>query len=526
MATPMNSPLTGDIWHLSIDDLLEPLSEAPRLGGPGPFVINLSASTAPISQPIKGIVGCPGAHVYQILRTEDRRVRYRLRLGPFASEDEAEVVLNKVRDIYPSALTATAEADDLRAIASMKAKIDALHAPAQRSMQKPADKPAEVIAEKPAQVPVEKPAQVLAEKPVEQPVEKLAEKPAAVPVDTLLQKLTARRMSVNPLIPVLTAAVTGVESNVSKSTHSGAPRAMSPPARRQIPVLSVRMPPVRLSPARTVMLPRERPSQPGSAAPNPSPGAMAAGKPPTLKPTSPAPAARAASLVIQSAPTPVAAPVAAAPAVVTAPAGPIAPAAAPAPAVAAVVIAPAAMPAMPAMVQAPLYVEQLSTHLLSLESTQTMRPLTSLELDDDEATRWFVIQLSLSEQAFDPDSLPNLDIFSVYRLYCVEGLDQGRVMHALRLGFFGEQIAAAAVASYLADFYDEPTVKRVSTAERERFADQRVEARKDIGATGRHAVIEITNERVVREHRNRAAAVPPDGSSRIFEHRSAAREGR
>jgi len=489
MATPMNSPLTGDIWHLSIDDLLEPLSEAPRLGGPGPFVINLSASTAPISQPIKGIVGCPDAHVYQILRTEDRRVRYRLRLGPFASEDDAEVVLNKVRDIYPSALTATAEADDLRAIASLKAKIDAQRAPAH------------------------KPVPVLAEKPVERPVEKVAEKPAAEPVEITVHKLSTRRMNANPLIPVLTE-VTAVESNSSKSPHSGVPRAMSPPAPRQVPVLSVRMPPIRLSPARTVLLPRERPSQPGSAARNPSPGATAAGKPAlAIKPTSPAPAVRAANPVIQPAPAPVVAPVAAAPAMVSPPAAPIAPAI-------------AAMPATPPMVHAPLYVEQLSTHLPSLESTQTMRPLTSLELEDDEATHWFVIQLSLAEQAFDPDSLPNLDIFSVYRLYCVEGLDQGRVMHALRLGFFSEQIAAAAVASYLADFYDEPTVKRVSTAERERFADRRVEARKDIGATGRHAVIEITNERVVRELRNKPAAIPPDGSSRIFEHRSAARKGR
>jgi hypothetical protein len=142
----------------------------------------------------------------------------------------------------------------------------------------------------------------------------------------------------------------------------------------------------------------------------------------------------------------------------------------------------------------------------SLDATQTVRALTQPELEDDGASRWFVIQLSLAEDAFDPDTLPNLDIFSVYRLYTVAGIDQGRIMHALRLGFFTEEIAADAVASYLASFYDKPTIKRVSSAERERFAEQSLEPRKDVGATGKHAAIEITSERFVREKRSGQAA--------------------
>ena len=103
--------------------------------------------------------------------------------------------------------------------------------------------------------------------------------------------------------------------------------------------------------------------------------------------------------------------------------------------------------------------------------------------------------------------MPNLDIFSEYRLYSVAGLDQGRVVHALRLGFFREDIGAVAVASYLAAYWDKPAIKRVSLAERERFADQRVEARKDVGATGRHAVIEITDELVARRKRSSRSSV-------------------
>jgi hypothetical protein len=174
----------------------------------------------------------------------------------------------------------------------------------------------------------------------------------------------------------------------------------------------------------------------------------------------------------------------------------------------------------------PQQVERLSEPLANLESTQTVRLLTSVELEDDEALRWYVIQLSLSEQAFDPDTVPNLDIFSVYRLYSVAAIDQGHIMHALRLGFFGEEVAAAAVASYLEAYYDKPTVKRVSVAERERFADQTVEARKDVGATGRHAVIEITDELVVRKNRISSSTMMAETASQIFGQRTASRDTR
>jgi hypothetical protein len=152
----------------------------------------------------------------------------------------------------------------------------------------------------------------------------------------------------------------------------------------------------------------------------------------------------------------------------------------------------------------PREVKKLDQPLPDLESTQTIRALTPKELEEND--RWFVIQLSLADHAFDPEAVPNLDIFSEYRLYSVAGLDQGRVVHSLRLGFFKEEIGAVAVASYLAAYWDKPTIKRVSVAERERFADQRVEARKDVGATGRHSVIEITDELVAR--RRRSTKVP------------------
>jgi hypothetical protein len=385
--------MTGEIWHLTIDDLLAPLPEVTHLGGPGPFVINLSASTAPIDLPAKGIAGCEQAHMYQLQRTEDRRPRYRLRLGPFGSEDEADAILKIVRDIYPSALTATADADDLRAIATLRAKIGALPSPA--------EKPSASIEKAPA--------------PVEKPPEKLALAPVSLP-----------------------------------------------PAPQVVP---------------------------------PRPAAPLAPPVPTLSATPAAPAKPTAPTVPMLSATP---------AVPAMPMAPAVPTLSATPEQKVPVRAPTAIPTLNAPV--PRQEEQLSKLVPSLDATQTVRALTQLELEDNSASRWFVIQLSLAEDAFDPDTLPNLDIFSVYRLYTVAGIDQGRIMHALRLGFFTEEISAGAVASYLAAFYDKPTIKRVSSAERERFAEQSLEPRKDVGATGKHAAIEITSERFVREKRSRQGA--------------------
>jgi hypothetical protein len=164
---------------------------------------------------------------------------------------------------------------------------------------------------------------------------------------------------------------------------------------------------------------------------------------------------------------------------------------------------PVARPAAPATAQKqhPVPKPARTEPHVSLDSTQTMRALTSIELEDENALPWFVIELATAKEAFDPDTVPNLDIFGEYRLYSVAAAVESDIVHALRVGFFSAEIAAKAVASYLAEYYDKPAVKRVSLAERERFASQVVEARKDVGATGRHAVIEITDDLVARRKR-------------------------
>lgn len=616
MATPINAPMAGEIWHLSIEDLFQPVQEAPRLGGEGPFVINLSVSTAPISIPTKAFAQSSAAHVYQIQVTEDGRTRYRLRLGPFATEDEADAVLAVVRDTYPGALTATASASDSRVIGSMQAKLEARQAsspkpvdtaaaeksapkkaasenpevsidiawptpelvvPATRPVRAPpvampvampvatpaAAPPAAPVAIAPvAPAPLElAPEWALPELDIPLPNREASWAPSAAPVLTEVVapaiKVPAPKLAAStaptPLVaPVLTDAVAPkAKAPVVMAAVAPAPKAAAPQAAA----------PMAVTPARAVA--QATTPKPAAATNTPAPKFVA--------PLAPAPKAAAPIAPVSVAATPVPAPIAltapakpsppkiaAPPPKVTAPPPKVAAPppkiadqppkftapppkfAAPAPRIAAKMAPPmSAEKSAPVLTQSMLShskvatklrqsakpsanrltslqpvvvatapkpaareVKKLDEPLESLESTQTMRALTPTELEDVDASRWFVIELALADQAFDPDAVPNLDLFSEYRLYSVAGLDEGRVVHALRLGFFREEIGAVAVASYLAAYWEKPAIKRISLAERERFADQRVEARKDVGATGRHAVIEITDELVARRKRS------------------------
>jgi hypothetical protein len=662
MATPINAPMAGEIWHLSIEDLFQPVQEAPRLGGDGPFVINLSVSTAPISVPTKALTNSPlSAHVYQIQVTEDGRTRYRLRLGPFGSEDEADAILAEVRDTYPGALTATASASDLRVIATMQAKAD--HRP---SVQRQADLVVEksvsrkIAAEKTAPEIAAKAAPQTAPQQTVGPQTRAPEKAvppkATVPERSVSTKVDVSEVSIDiawptpelglpPSMP-LRAAPAASPSAAIKSEPLPFATPVSTTPQWSLPELDVLLPTVQQTPAAPVapvakkaaapasppapapepfelqlappysiasiaptltevVMPTRAPA-PKNAAPKPeviaapvlteavapkikAPPAAAAAVPasvavaPVPVATVPAPVVAAPAPVIAAVPAPVTA--IPAPAITAAAAGPLkAPVtkdvAAPSkqaiapppkkvtapPPKQAIAPPPKPVPQIPAPtepvktapvlkqsvatprrswakfrnsitkpaaskltslqhvvvatapVPAPREVKKLDEPLESLESTQTIRALTPKELEDNEASRWFVIQLALADHAFDPDAVPNLDIFSEYRLYSVAGLDQGRVVHALRLGFFREEIGAVAVASYLAAYWDKPTIKRVSLAERERFADQRVEARKDIGATGKHAVIEITDELVARRRRSTKTSAASKPSNRSIEH--------
>jgi SPOR domain len=418
MATNLRAPLTQDLWHLSIDDLLAPLPEKPRLGGVGPFVINLSSSTAGIGLPASHFAGCESSYAYEIQRTEDGRTRYRLRLGPFDSEEEADAIIGMVREVYPSALTATAGPDDLKVIAAIRAKAAAT-LEARRGASRDMTAAAVPAKNAPVAAPAAAPATAAKSAPV----------PAPVPAT-----------ATPPVLPVSSAVSSLPKGALELSLAPEPPRTPVTPA------------PAASTPATPVVAPAMRTAR--------APGTSAG---PSMSISAPLVNRRATAAPVQS-PKKTAAPI---------------------------VKAPVAAPAPPRPVA------RAEQHL-SIDSTQTIRALTPVELQAEGSRPWFVIQLAQAPEPFDPDSVPNLDIFSVYRLYCVADIEGNQILHSLRVGFFSEEIAAKAVASYLGEYYDKPAIKRVSVAERERFADQQIEARKDVGATGRHAVIEITDDLIAR----------------------------
>jgi hypothetical protein len=90
--------------------------------------------------------------------------------------------------------------------------------------------------------------------------------------------------------------------------------------------------------------------------------------------------------------------------------------------------------------------------------------------------KWFVVQLALSDQPVNLDTMPRLDIFEAYRLYSVALMQEGTIRHALRLGFFTEEVSAEAVLGYLKTFFAAPVVERISVAEHKRFSEQQAPA--------------------------------------------------
>jgi len=113
-----NAHTPGHVWHLSLDDLFKPPGETTEPAGPGPFVINLSTSTATIPAPPARMPRFEGLRVYELQqRAQDgRRVQFRLRLGIIQSALEADAILQRVREHYPGATLETISEADQAAV--------------------------------------------------------------------------------------------------------------------------------------------------------------------------------------------------------------------------------------------------------------------------------------------------------------------------------------------------------------------------------------------------------------------------
>ena len=663
MARVIKVPTSDDIWHLSIEDLLAPPREPARAAGQGPFVINLSTSTATIGSPPKGLLPFDRLHVYQLMRSHEGRPQFQLRLGIIESELEADTLLLMVREHYPGAIKERAEDDDKAAIARAAcpaepakparavadAKAPVVQVPkkvappaARQAAPKPAARQAvprptehrrwdidellpELAAVRPpgreptlptctaskserkppklttprrsakAQMPhsaaaprarpgaqsrptppLEETRQAQASRGVTKTPSDERGKPLSVAPNPVL---TESRTPVNPGQPLAKTAQLSVDVSYSVSHTAGAPTsAVVEEIKSDSNAITDQVELLTLGIERQIGAATEAPLPPGAASsseasieqkllevpklahtrPEPDLRRLDPAAPPEPKPviTADFPAVdsvHAEHSAATASPTPAGDAHANLPVASGEDSGAdsgtleclvanigalidsaesrqksanapqsdanVSVAAAP-PAGSRELIAPEPVSSIPPPRIAPSTSAQAGAPVM--DSTQTVRTLTPLELADSEASRWFAIQLMLREEPIDAEQVPKLGIFSEYRLYSVTGLDQDRVMHALRVGFFSSELAAEAVAGYLVAYFDSPVIKRVSIAERERFADTGLAARKDVGASGVHAVIELATPAPLAERRGaerrvaerRVDAAPSDSSKR------------
>jgi hypothetical protein len=108
------------------------------------------------------------------------------------------------------------------------------------------------------------------------------------------------------------------------------------------------------------------------------------------------------------------------------------------------------------------------------------------------ATAPFVIQLQISPVPIDPQSVPYLEIFNLYTLYCDVRPENGVVRHALRLGFFKDGATARTVARYLSSYFGPTQIEQLGPAELAGGVHLKLVPLKDVGDSGRHAIIELS----------------------------------
>jgi hypothetical protein len=103
----------------------DPQSNAGNIFAPPPasprFVVNLCSSTTPVGLAQPSHAGLKRFTFFVSRRLEEGRERFRLHMGYFDSQEEAEKMLDLVRDVYPAAWAGVAPGIKLRARAAQQA---------------------------------------------------------------------------------------------------------------------------------------------------------------------------------------------------------------------------------------------------------------------------------------------------------------------------------------------------------------------------------------------------------------------
>jgi hypothetical protein len=105
----------------------------PVVGASNQFVINLCSSTTPVALTPPDHAGLKRFTFFVSRRREEGRERFRLSMGFFQTQEEAEKLLDIVREIYPGAWAGLAPGQRLRAAAARAGHAAAATAPAAAS---------------------------------------------------------------------------------------------------------------------------------------------------------------------------------------------------------------------------------------------------------------------------------------------------------------------------------------------------------------------------------------------------------
>ena len=382
-----------------------PPHAAPAAGSPR-FVINLCASTTPVGLVQPSHAGLKRFTFFVSRRLEEGRERFRLHMGYFESQEEAEKILDLVRDVYPAAWAGVAPGIRLRSRTNGAAAAPTRVAAAvPMTGQPPAAVEAAAAALAPAALlpPIDVP--TLAAAFPERSAARV-DMPSLPPVPAAAPAAAADNGAAAQSFDNIRATIDSLGDDASAGAQTAAQSAAADPAAQTLD------PPQVLRLLETATPPAAR-----AAAPAASPSAAPSAPPPPQ-----APAAMAARPVVQQA-TPVR----------------------PAPAAA----------ATPVPADA------------TLRKAAAAPRITPVSAPVNEPAV-YAVQLLWSVQPIDMNQVPQLAIFSAYTLYGAEGNRDGRRWYGLRLGFFTDAVSAKQVAQYVRSEFTSVSVVPVTHRERDR----------------------------------------------------------
>lgn len=460
-------------------------------------MLNLCSSTTPMALAQTDLPELKRFTFFVSRRFEEGRERFRLHMGFFASQAEAEEWLRVVRDIYPGAWAGEAPGKKLRARAAEAAAAQARHAVGPQKTAAPAPTPVATPSPLPAASPQ-------------------SAKPAAPKIPTLVPTL-------HPPAPTRSSAQTSTAAAGTPRAAAAHPAKAAPQPQAKRSPAAAPTPSHAVAASAAASAPAQRPAVARPAAARP------AGTPPSTQPprtgTASAAAQRPAPQQTSARPasaTPTAPPVAARQRPTGSPTvskwTPQSRAAQQPPKkpifadsnvkeVLAALDTPQETTGETRLMRAPVAAGD-TVDESALTDTQVLRFLEvrrdeegaarpqSLQVDaaaesgisllkpDDTGTRRalkeavshndpvsFAVQLQWSVQPVELDKVPPLAIFSAYTLYSVEGSREGRKWYGLRLGFFNDAISAKQVAYYVRSEFTSVAVVPVSPQERGRATE-------------------------------------------------------